>query len=587
MVCCNAFNRSFGSVAPEAPATGGATGTVTCAATGAVTPAAVGPAELDTVVLAVELSFVSACFFSLRTSCACPAARVFRREWFAFAETPTLGWTIEQIKNTVQILNGICLNILTMVPKSMAKSKIKSLFVCQNCGAQRPKWEGRCSDCGAWNSYVEEVVVQENSTTNVRGRGWATTSGSSSTPHVITLDQKVTDLKIERQSTGYSELDRVLGGGLVEGSFILLGGDPGIGKSTLLLQMAGGLAKNGAELLYVSGEESVTQTALRAQRLGVHSAHVQMANESNLDVIMEIAKNRKPKVIVIDSIQSIYLPDIPSAPGSVTQVRETAAQLMGLAKGSQISVFLIGHVTKEGNIAGPKVLEHMVDTVLSFEGDQSHQFRLLRALKNRFGPTHELGVFQMDSAGLREVSNPSELFLEERGTHLVGSTVFASMEGSRPMLCEIQALTTPTPMPVPRRTSLGFDVDRVHLLVAVLNKHLKLNLSNQDVFINVVGGLRLVEPAADLAVAAALISTETGIEVNAKSVFFGEIGLSGEVRAVSFIEQRLREAEKLGFQKFVIPASNKKHLIDIPDKLTKQIVWIKELRDLRALFTKH
>ncbi|RYZ64443.1 MAG: DNA repair protein RadA, partial [Proteobacteria bacterium] len=331
-------------------------------------------------------------------------------------------------------------------------------------------------------------------------------------------------------------------------------------------------------------EESVAQSALRAQRLGVTTAKVHMAAESNLEIIRELAQKIKPDVMIVDSIQTVFSPEITSAPGSVSQVRECAAQLMGFAKGNGISVFLIGHVTKEGNIAGPKVLEHMVDTVLSFEGDMSHQFRLLRALKNRFGATHELGVFQMDSRGLLEVENPSELFLEERGERLIGSAVFCSVEGTRPLLCEIQALTNFTPMPQPRRTSLGFDVNRVHLLVAVLNKHLGLRLANADVFINVVGGLKLVEPAADLAVAAALLSTETEVEIGAKTCFFGEVGLTGEVRAVSMAEARLREADKLGFTSFVMPASNRKHLSDLDAALKAKITWIKDVHDLTLLF---
>ena len=417
-----------------------------------------------------------------------------------------------------------------------------------------------------------------------RQRGWSAAAGTSADVSVVTLDQSLADLKIERFSTGFNELDRVLGGGLVQGSFVLLGGDPGIGKSTLLLQMAGGLAGHGVDVLYVSGEESVSQSGLRAQRLGVRSNRVRMAAESNLETIKELAASFKPGVMIIDSIQTVFSPAIESAPGSVSQVRECAAQLMGLAKANGISVFLIGHVTKEGNIAGPKVLEHMVDTVLSFEGDLSHQFRLLRAMKNRFGATHELGVFTMDVKGLVEVENPSELFLEERGTRLIGSAVFSSMEGSRPLLCEVQALTIESPMAMPRRTSLGFDVNRVHLLVAVLNKHLGLKLAHADVFINVVGGLRLIEPAADLAVAAALVSTETGVEVDAKTAFFGEIGLTGEVRAVSFAEARVREAEKLGFEAFVVPASNRKHLSDLPEALKKRVVWAREVHDLMRIF---
>ncbi len=466
----------------------------------------------------------------------------------------------------------------------MAKSKTRSIFVCQNCGAQRSRWEGRCTDCGSWNSFVEELVTKEAEPTP-RQRGWSTSAhDASASGGVVTLDQSLQDLKIDRYSTSFKEFDRVLGGGLVQGGFVLLGGDPGIGKSTLLLQMAGGIAKQGVDVLYVSGEESVNQSGLRAQRLGVNSARVRMAAESNLDAIKELAGRYKPQVLIVDSIQTVFQPAIESAPGSVSQVRECAAQLMGFAKGSGVTVFLIGHVTKEGNIAGPKVLEHMVDTVLSFEGDLSHQFRLLRALKNRFGATHELGVFQMDSRGLVEVENPSELFLEERGTRLIGSAVFASMEGSRPLLCEVQALTTSSPMAMPRRTSLGFDVNRVHLLVAVLNKHAGLRLNQADVFINVVGGLRLVEPAADLAVAAALVSTETGVEIDAKTCFFGEVGLTGEIRAVSFAEARVREAEKLGFETFALPASNRKHLADLPDRIKRQCVWVKDVRDLLELF---
>ena len=463
----------------------------------------------------------------------------------------------------------------------MAKGKSRSVFVCQNCGAQRSRWEGRCTDCGAWNTFVEETVEKETVTTS-RQRGWSPSAEGAT--QLLSLDQNIEALDIERVTTNYEELDRVLGGGLVEGQFVLLGGDPGIGKSTLLLQMAGGLAKSDLDVLYVSGEESVNQSALRAQRLGVNSGRVRMSSESNLQTIKDLTSELKPQVLIVDSIQTVFSPDIESAPGSVSQVRECAAQLMALAKGQSIAIFLIGHVTKEGNIAGPKVLEHMVDTVLSFEGDVSHQFRLLRALKNRFGATHELGVFQMDSRGLVEVANPSELFLEERGERLVGSAVFCSMEGTRPLLCEIQALTNFTPMPQPRRTSLGFDVNRVHLLVAVLNKHLGLRLGNADVFINVVGGLKLMEPAADMAVAAALLSTETEQEVDAKTCFFGEIGLTGEVRAVSFAEARVREADKLGFTRFVMPTSNRKHLADLDPTLMKRIYWVKDVRDLTNLF---
>ncbi len=463
----------------------------------------------------------------------------------------------------------------------MAKSKVRSVFVCQNCGSQRPKWEGKCSECGAWNSLVEEMSMPSSNTS--KSRGW--TEGSKQT-QVVSLDQKIETINYTRLSTGIGELDRVLGGGLVAGSFILLGGDPGIGKSTLLLQMAGGIAKNlkTGNVLYISAEESVGQTGLRAQRLGVKNANVQMASEANLETLLELANKHQPKVLIVDSIQTIYLSDLASAPGSVSQVRECANQLMSFAKNTNTIVFLIGHVTKDGNIAGPKVLEHMVDCVLSFEGDISHQFRLLRAQKNRFGATFELGVFQMQQAGLTEVQNPSEMFLEERGRKLIGSAVFAAMEGTRPILCEVQALTTNTPMPMPRRTSLGFDVQRVHLLIAVLNKHLEFNLMSADVFINVVGGLNLSEPAADLAVTAALMSTELNQEIDSKTCFFGEIGLTGEVRAVTFAEQRLREAHKLGFTHFVMPASNKKHLLDIPKGILENVFWVHEVYELKKLF---
>lgn len=476
-----------------------------------------------------------------------------------------------------------------MIALVSMKSKRKTIFTCQNCGAQRPRWEGKCSDCGAWNSYIEETFSEP-----AAERGWALGSGamnkkqkgsSSSAQKVETfnLDQSIEVVKFERWDTGFAELNRVLGGGLVKGGFVLLGGAPGVGKSTLLLQMAGGLAQKEAEVLYVSGEESVAQTGSRAHRLGIRNSKVSLCAESNLDVILDLARNKKPDVLIVDSIQTLFLPSLEAAPGSVSQVRECAGHLMGLAKNEGISVFLIGHVTKDGTIAGPKVLEHMVDCVLSFDGDLSNNFRLLRSLKNRFGPTHELGVFKMISSGLEEVLNPSELFLEERGESLIGSAVFASMEGSRPLLCEVQALTLSSPMAMPRRTSLGIEVNRLHMITAVLDRHLDLRLAHHDIFINVVGGLKLMEPSSDLAVAAAILSTDGRKEIDAKSVFFGEIGLTGEVRAVSFAEQRLKEADKLGFEHFIIPLSNKKHLDDFKTAKNKKISWIKSVRDLQKI----
>jgi DNA repair protein RadA/Sms len=463
----------------------------------------------------------------------------------------------------------------------MAKSKTKTVFTCQNCGAQRPRWEGRCTDCGAWNSLVEETT----SDSALQSRGWQPSPGGSL--ETMTLDQSPTTLQMLRLNTGLEEFNRVLGGGLAKGSFVLLGGAPGIGKSTLLLQMAGGLARHEHRVLYISGEESVAQTSSRAHRLGIKSALIEIAAESQLNSFLDLDKKKRPDVLVVDSIQTVYLPEIQSAPGSVSQVRESAGHLMTLAKQEGITVILIGHVTKDGTIAGPKVLEHMVDCVLAFEGDTSYNFRLLRSLKNRFGAALELGVFQMDSEGLKEVSNPSELFLEERAAHSLGSAIFASVEGTRPLLCEVQALSLSTQMAMPRRTSLGIDLNRLHLLTAVLDRHLDLRLANADIYVNVVGGLKLIEPAADLAVAAAILSTESRQELDAKTVFFGEVGLTGEVRGVSFVDVRIREADKLGFTNFVLPLSNKKHLETLKLSPEKKITFVKNVRELsRAIAQK-
>ncbi len=460
-------------------------------------------------------------------------------------------------------------------------AKIKTVYVCQNCGAQRPRWEGRCSDCSAWNTLVEEKSIP--SSPKARG-GWV--GHETSTPEVWAIDQvpEAGPDSIQRVSTGLTEMDRVLGGGLILGSYILIGGDPGIGKSTIVMQMAGGLAKLNLNILYVSAEESVQQTSMRARRLGVSGPTVNIASESRLDAILETVAKTTPQVLIIDSIQTVFTGDLDSAPGSVSQVRECAARLLTLAKSKGVAVFLIGHVTKDGSLAGPRVLEHMVDTVLSFEGDNHQHFRLLRALKNRFGATNELGVFQMSGGGLREVTNPSEFFLEERKEARAGSSVFAGLEGSRPLLCEIQALTNSTPLANPRRTSLGVDLNRVHMLLAVLEKHSRLSLAQKDVYVNVVGGLRLTEPGSDLALAAALISSEVKKPLPASSCYFGEIGLTGEVRACSFATERIKEAEKLGFQKIFLPASNEKYLDKKPAKGVKY-VFLKEVQDLyRSLF---
>lgn len=478
-----------------------------------------------------------------------------------------------------------------MIATIMAKSKLKTVFTCQNCGAQRARWEGRCSDCGAWNSFVEETFSDDPN----QGRGWGVgttaktnkTSARTSKVETMSLDQSPQQIQMKRMNTGLEEFNRVLGGGLAQGSFVLLGGAPGIGKSTLLLQMAGGLAKNNHKVLYISGEESVAQTSHRAHRLNIKSPLIEIAAESQLNTILDLAKEKRPDVLVVDSIQTVYLPEIQSAPGSVSQVRESAGHLMTLAKQEGITVILIGHVTKDGSIAGPKVLEHMVDCVLSFDGDTSYNFRLLRSLKNRFGAALELGVFQMSSEGLEEVSNPSELFLEERSKSSLGSAIFASVEGTRPLLCEVQALTLSTQMAMPRRTSLGIDLNRLHLLTAVLDRHLDLRLAASDIYINVVGGLKLIEPAADLAVAAAILSTESRQELDPNTVFFGEVGLTGEVRGVSFVDVRIREADKLGFSNFVLPLSNQKHLETLKLPKEKKITFIKNVRELsRAIAQK-
>jgi DNA repair protein RadA/Sms len=457
-------------------------------------------------------------------------------------------------------------------------AKAKTIFVCQECGSERPKWEGQCRDCGAWNTLVEEKQAKV-----VNPRGWQTERSSSELKSRPLNEIDETKNGAERRTTSISELDRVLGGGLVRGSFILLGGDPGIGKSTLLLQMAGGLAKTKAKVLYVSGEESVEQTALRARRLRINENCLHVASESSLENILSLVSKEKPEVLVVDSIQTVYLNELPSAPGTVSQVRESASRLLQLAKTEGITVILVGHITKDGSIAGPKTLEHMVDTVLLFEGDSSQQFRLLRAQKNRFGATNELGVFRMDSMGLEEVTNPSEMFLADRGDVLEGSVVFAGMEGTRPLLCEVQALATQSFLAMPRRTSVGFDVQRVHLLTAVLEKHLDVGLSKNDIFVNVVGGLKIQETAADLAVASALISTLNEKEIDSRMVFFGEIGLTGEIRAAPFAIERVREAEKLGFKHVVLPHASRPLFHKANIKLELELYFLKHVKELHHL----
>ena len=419
-------------------------------------------------------------------------------------------------------------------------------YVCQSCGTSYTRWSGRCENCGEWNTIVEEISRQSapKGLTGKRGRHIALQSLAGTAP-----DEP-------RRATAIAEFDRVVGGGLVKGSALLIGGDPGIGKSTLVLQVAAALGRGGAAggAIYISGEESIEQVRLRARRMGLGQAPVSLAAATSLrDIVATLDSGGPPELVIVDSIQTMYVDNLDSAPGTVAQVRASAAELIRLAKGRGFSLLLVGHVTKEGMIAGPRVLEHMVDTVLYFEGERSHQFRILRAVKNRFGPANEIGVFEMTDAGLAEVPNPSALFLAERHGDVSGATVFAGIEGSRPVLVEIQALLAPSPPGTPRRAVVGWDNARLAMVLAVLEARCGLALGGYDVYLNVAGGLRIGEPAADLAVAAALVSSRLDRPVPAGMVVFGEIGLGGEVRAVGQVEQRLKEAEKLGFTDALIP----------------------------------
>ncbi len=422
----------------------------------------------------------------------------------------------------------------------MAKNDAR--FVCQDCGAVHRKWMGRCDACGAWNTIIEEQAPEAGPRPAPKGRriAFEPLKGESAPP--------------PRRQTGIGEFDRVCGGGLVAGSAVLVGGDPGIGKSTLLLQVVAGLSTN-TRVLYISGEEAIDQVRLRAQRLAVVDRPVSLAAATNVgDVIASLDGRDAPEVVVIDSIQTMYVDALDSAPGTVAQVRAAASELIRVAKRRGITLLIVGHVTKEGTLAGPRVLEHMVDTVLYFEGERGHQFRILRSVKNRFGPTDEIGVFEMSDRGLGEVHNPSALFLSERRGDVSGAAVFAGIEGTRPLLVEIQALVAPTGLGTPRRAVVGWDSGRLAMILAVLETRCGLVFGGSDVYLNVAGGLRIGEPAADLAVAAALVSSLTGEIVPHGAAVFGEIGLSGEIRAVGQTEARLKEAQKLGFTQALMPA---------------------------------
>ena len=446
----------------------------------------------------------------------------------------------------------------------MAKGK-KTIFFCQNCGHEENKWLGQCPMCKEWNTFVEENISVSKSSTVKQIKE----------AEVVSLNQIETNQE-DRILTKIGELDRVLGGGIVPGSLILVGGDPGIGKSTLLLQVCQKLCENKKEVLYISGEESLKQIKLRANRMGEFKGEMNLLCETNLDVVKTIIQNRKPEIVVIDSIQTMYSEEVASAPGSVSQVRESTNVFMQLAKGLGISIFIVGHVTKEGTVAGPRVLEHMVDTVLYFEGDRHASYRILRGVKNRFGSTNEIGVFEMRQNGLVEVENPSEFMLSGKPEHASGSVVACSMEGTRPILLEIQALVCSSNFGMPRRTAAGTDYNRVNLLMAVLEKRAGLQMSNCDAYVNIAGGMKINEPAIDLGIVMALVSSYKNRSIDEKTIVFGEVGLSGEVRAVNMPEQRVAEARKLGFETCIIPEVSRNMVKGIEGI---KIVGVKTIQD--------
>ena len=456
----------------------------------------------------------------------------------------------------------------------MAKAKTTSFF-CKECGYESSKFMGKCPACGAWNSFVEAPAVSESDGAGRIALGQGIT---------FATPQKLSEIETrdeQRISTGFAELDNVLGGGIVPASFVLVGGDPGIGKSTLLLQVCRNLAAAGHGVLYISGEESLRQIKLRADRMGTFTGELSFLSETNLDVIAELLKKEKPEIVVIDSIQTMFRESVDAAPGSISQVRESTSVLMQLAKGLGITIFIVGHVTKEGTVAGPRMLEHMVDTVLYFEGDKSASYRIIRGVKNRFGSTNEIGVFEMAADGLHEVANPSEYLLSGRSEGAGGSAVTCCMEGTRPMLLEIQALVCRTNFGMPRRTAAGADYNRVNLLMAVLEKRMGLKLSECDAYVNIAGGMKISEPSLDLGIVLAIASSYKDVPVSEKTIAFGEVGLSGEVRAVRMAEQRVREAARLGFDTCILPESNLKGL-KIKENI--RLVGVKNVADaLKAI----
>lgn len=457
----------------------------------------------------------------------------------------------------------------------MAKAK-KTAFFCQSCGYESAKWMGQCPGCKEWNTFVEELPVDKPA-------GGGKSAGRTAQKAEPVALREI-DLKEDaRASSGLAELDRVLGGGIVEGSLVLVGGDPGIGKSTLLLQMCRNLAQKGMKVLYISGEESLRQIKLRAKRIGEFTDDLLLLCETSLGAIEQVIERQKPQAVIIDSIQTMYNEEISSAPGSVSQVRESTSVLLQIAKGKGVSIFIVGHVTKEGNVAGPRVLEHMVDTVLYFEGDRHASYRILRSVKNRFGSTNEIGVFEMRDTGLSEVKNPSDFLLDGRPADASGSVVACSMEGTRPILIEVQALVCKTNFGIPRRTAAGADFNRVNLLIAVLEKRLGLNLASCDAYVNIAGGIKMHEPAIDLGIVLAIISSYRDQPIPDSVIAFGEVGLSGEIRAVSMAQQRVQEAKKLGFQTVILPKVSMKTVDNVKGIRLLGVQSLKEIMSLRFL----
>lgn len=449
----------------------------------------------------------------------------------------------------------------------MAKGKAVSAFFCQNCGYESSKWMGQCPACHEWNSFVEEPVIKSP---HVTGQSVRRVDRPP-----VSIDEIKGD-KEERFTTDIEEFDRVLGGGIVPGSLTLVGGDPGIGKSTLLLQVCKQLSDTGREVLYISGEESLSQIKMRADRIGTFQKQFRLLTEINLDIIAQTVKKEKPDVVVIDSIQTMFNEQVNAAPGSVSQVRESTAVLLQLAKGENIAILIVGHVTKEGTVAGPRVLEHMVDTVLYFEGDKQDIYRILRGVKNRFGSTNEIGVFEMEEGGLKEIKNPSEYMISGKPQGASGSVVTCCMEGTRPMLMEVQALVCDTNFQIPRRQATGCDFNRMNLLIAVIEKRIRIPLGHEDAYINFAGGMKITEPATDLAVVMALVSSYKNTPVDDKMIVFGEVGLSGEVRGVSMVKQRVLEAKKMGYTSCMVPYTNYKQIADIKDMKIHPVKNIKE-----------